>query len=204
MRRPALLFAALAVLAAVSCSPRPSSGNAGAGASASPAPAVSAASGPMTDLLRSAGLDVPTRELMSEDFTLESLDGPKVSLSSYRGKVVLLSFWATWCGPCKLEMPEMEKLYARLKGKGLEIVAVDMMEDRATVRSFLKANGYTFPVLLDSQGEVGGSPLYSARAIPTNYVIDREGRIVARKIGVDGPGWTSAERVALFEKLLAQ
>jgi thiol-disulfide isomerase/thioredoxin len=158
----------------------------------------------LADQVRKAGIDVPTRDLPSQDFTLESLGGDKVSLSSFKGKVVLLSFWATWCGPCKQEMPEMQALYQKLKGSGFEVVAVDMMEDKATVSNFVKKNGYTFPVLLDATGEVGGGGLYDARAIPTNYIVDKAGKIVGRKIGIDGPTWTSAERVALFESLLSQ
>ncbi len=98
----------------------------------------------------------------------------------------------------------MEALYKKLKGRGLEIVAVDMMEDKSTGSRFVARSGYTFPVLRDSTGEVGGGGLYAARAIPTNYVIDKTGRIVGRKIGVDGPTWTSAERAALFDTLLSE
>jgi len=140
---------------------------------------------------------------MSEDFSLESPEGTRVSFSSFKGKVVLLSFWATWCGPCKQEMPAMQTLYQKLRGKGFEVVAVDMMEDKATVAKFVKTSGYTFPVLIDSTGEVGGGP-YGARALPTNYIVDKGGKIVGRKIGIDGPAWTSDERVALFESLLSQ
>ena len=192
--RPVL--AALTVLAAVllvSCGP-----------SRTPAARVPVSPQVLSEQLKKAGLDVPTREIMSEDFTLQSLDGTSVSLSSFKGKVVLLSFWATWCGPCKQEMPEMQALYKKLKSRGLEIVAVDMMEDKATVSDFVKRAGYTFPVLLDSTGEIGGGGLYAARAIPTNYVIDKSGHIVGRKIGVDGPTWTSTERAALFDSLLSE
>lgn len=158
----------------------------------------------MADQIKKAGIDVPNRDLPSQDFTLEALNGDKVSLSSFRGKVVLLSFWATWCGPCKQEMPEMQALYQKLRGRGFEVVAVDLMEDKATVSDFVKKNGYTFPVLLDTAGEVGGGGLYDARAIPTNYILDKAGKIVGRKIGIDGPTWMSAERIAVFESLLAQ
>jgi thiol-disulfide isomerase/thioredoxin len=170
-------------------------------ASCGPKAPVSAAV--VTAQLKKAGLDIPTHEVMSEDFTLDSLDGRKVTLSSYKGKVVLLSFWATWCGPCKQEMPAMEKVYQKLKNKGFEVLAVDMMEDKDTVAAFVKNNGYTFPVLIDTTGEVGGGA-YEARAIPTNYLVDKTGRLVARKVGVDGPAWTSDERVTLFESLLSQ
>lgn len=154
--------------------------------------------------IQKAGFDVPNRDLPSQDFTLESLAGDQVSLSSFKGKVVLLSFWATWCGPCKQEMPEMQALYEKLKGKGFEVVAVDMMEDKAVVADFVKKSGYTFPVLLDHTGAVGGGQMYNARAIPTNYILDKAGKIVGRKIGVDGPTWMSPDRVSIFEALLSQ
>ena len=98
----------------------------------------------------------------------------------------------------------MQTLYQKLRGKGFEVVAVDMMEDKAAVAAFVKTSGYTFPILLDSTGAVGGGGLYAASAIPTNYIVDKGGRIVGRKIGIDGPAWTSDERVALFESLLSQ
>jgi thiol-disulfide isomerase/thioredoxin len=157
----------------------------------------------IAEQLKKAGLDAPAHEVMAEDFTLEALDGSKASLSSFKGKVVLLSFWATWCGPCKEEMPAMQTLYQKLRDKGFEVVAVDMMEDKAAVAKFVKTAGYTFPVLLDSTGAIGGGA-YAARAIPTNYVVDKGGRLVGRKIGIDGPTWTSDERLALFESLLSQ
>jgi len=187
----AILAAALAVLA--SCGP----------ASKPPAPAPISPQA-LAAQIQKAGIDVPSRDLPSQDFTLESLAGGKVSLASYKGKVVLLSFWATWCGPCKQEMPEMEALYQKLKPRGFEVVAVDMMEDKAVVADFVKKSGYTFPVLLDHTGEVGGGQMYNARAIPTNYIVDKSGRIVGRKIGVDGPTWMSPDRVAIFEALLSQ
>jgi thiol-disulfide isomerase/thioredoxin len=199
MRYTVLLVTALAVLVISSCSRKPAT------AAATPTAAPSAVSpAALAVQVKAAGLDVPNTELSSIDFSLEALDGKKVALSSFRGKVVLLSFWATWCGPCKQEMPAMQKLYQKLRGKGLEVVAVDMMEDKATVAAFVKTSGYTFPVLLDKTGEVGGNRLYAARAIPTNYVIDKAGRIVGRKIGIDGPEWTSDEKIAMFESLLAQ
>ena len=97
----------------------------------------------------------------------------------------------------------MQKLYDQLKSKGLVVVAVDVAEDKATVAAFLRKNGYTFPVLLDTTGEVAGNSVYSANAIPTNYIIDKNGKIRGRKIGIDGPEWTSKVRVTLFERLLS-
>jgi len=195
MRRIGPVFAALAAAAVTvaSCGP-----------ARAPLARVPVSPRLIADELQKAGLEAPSHEVMSEDFTLEGLDGTKVSLSSFRGKVVLLSFWATWCGPCKQEMPDMQTVYEKLKGRGFAVVAVDLMEDKATVSGFVKRSGYTFPVLLDSTGEVGGEGLYGARAIPTNYLIDKSGRIIGRKIGIDGPTWVSPERSALFDSLLSE
>jgi thiol-disulfide isomerase/thioredoxin len=191
MPKNAFLLASVVLTVLSSCSQKP------------PTVKVPVTPAAVAEQLRKAGFDIPAREVMSEDFTLESLDGSKISLSSYRGKVVLLSFWATWCGPCKEEMPAMQALYVKLRSKGFEVVAVDMMEDKATVAKFVKTSGYTFPVLLDSTGSVGGGS-YAARAIPTNYIVDKGGKLVARKIGIDGPSWTSEEKLALFDALLSQ
>jgi peroxiredoxin len=165
-------------------------------------PAVpSPAAGSVSEGLVKAGFSVPKADISAVDFTLPSLDGKNISLASFRGNVVLLSFWATWCGPCKQELPSIQALYEKLKGKGLTIVAVDLMEDRKTVGDFVKAHGMTFPVLLDGSGKVGGT--YDAGSIPTNYLVDRKGKVLARVVGYDGVDWTSPERLALFEKLLS-
>ena len=152
-------------------------------------------------MLLHAGFAVPKADVDATEFTLQSLDGSNVSLSSYKGKLVFLSFWATWCGPCKQELPSVQALYEKLKGKGFVILAVDIMEDRKTVSDFVKANAMTFPVLLDASGSVGRD--YDAGSIPTNYLLDRNGKILARIVGYDGTAWTDPARVALFEKLLA-
>ncbi len=95
----------------------------------------------------------------------------------------------------------MQALYEQLKAKGFVVVAVDVAEDKKTVSDFVKSHGMTFPVLLDSSGGVGRS--YDAGSIPTNYLVDRTGRILARIVGFDGTAWTDPARVALFEKLLS-
>ena len=122
-----------------------------------------------------------------------------MKLSDYRGRVVFLNFWATWCPPCRDEMPSMERLHKLLGGRGLEIVAVDLQEPKDTVQKFVKDNSLTFTVLLDAQGAVGGA--WGAQSIPTTYLIDRKGRILARSVG--GRQWDSADMVALFEAVLA-
>lgn len=149
--------------------------------------------------LAAAGFEVPTRELPSTDFALDLLGGGPTKLSSYRGSLVLLNFWATWCPSCREEIPSMEKLYSTLKKKGFVIVAVDLSEPRKVVQSFVTANRMTYPVLLDASGDVGA--LYGARTIPTTYVIGRDGRILGRTIG--SRAWDAPELVSLFESILA-
>ena len=149
--------------------------------------------------LSSAGLQVPSGTLASTDFTLPTLDGRKVSLGSLKGKVVFLNFWATWCPPCRAEMPSMETLYQRYKDRGLEILAVDLKEEKKTVSEFVDQNKLTFTILLDSTAEVGG--IYGTEAIPTTYIVDRLGNIVARAVG--GLGWDTPAMFAIFDKLLA-
>jgi peroxiredoxin len=131
--------------------------------------------------LRDANIQVLGQRIDSRDFTLPLLAGENATLSSYRGKVVILNFWATWCPPCRVEMPSMETLYQRFNDQGLEILAVDIGEGASTVQQFIRSAGYTFPVLLDGANRV--SSVYGIEAIPTTYIIDREGKIVGRVVG---------------------
>jgi len=114
------------------------------------------------------------------DFTLPSLGGKAVSLSSYKGKVVLLNFFATWCPPCRAEMPDLESSYKELKDKGLEIIAVDLQEDQNTVSGYVKSLGLSFTVLLDRGADVFGQ--YHVTGLPTSYFIDRDG--VVREVSI--------------------
>jgi len=105
-----------------------------------------------------------------------------VTLSKLRGKVVLLDFWATWCGPCRIEMPRVEKLHQEFKGKGLIVLGVNLREAPERARAFMKKNGYTFGSLLDAKAEVADR--YQVDGIPTLLVIDRKGQIAAHFVGV--------------------
>lgn len=107
------------------------------------------------------------------DFELEDLQGNKVSLSDFKGKKVFLNFWATWCPPCKAEMPDIEKYYQETKDSDVVILAVNVGDDKKTVESFIKDKGYNFKVLLDTTGEV--SQMYRVTGIPTSYFINTEG-----------------------------
>jgi thiol-disulfide isomerase/thioredoxin len=118
----------------------------------------------------------------ASDFTLADLQGRKHTLSAQRGKVVMLDFWASWCGPCRMQMPRVEKLYRELKPKGLVVYAINMRESPAIARRYLERNKYTTTTLLDQQGEV--SERYQVAGIPSLVVIDRQGRIAAHFVGV--------------------
>jgi len=116
------------------------------------------------------------------DFVLRSVAGPSVALSSFFGKVVLVNFWATWCIPCRTEMPEIAGWYRRLRGRGLVVLGVDKQEPRGDVVPFLHSVHASYPVVLDSDGSV--SALYNIIGLPTSVVVDRQGVIRTVHIGI--------------------
>jgi peroxiredoxin len=135
----------------------------------------------------------------AQNFTFPSLDGKKVNLADYKGKVVLLNIWATWCAPCVAEMPSMEKLYQELKDEGFEILAVSVDESGAeTVNPFMKKHKLGFPVLLDTKGDI--KTLYQATGIPESFIIDGEGIIVEKIIGPRD--WASSSAIRYFRNLI--
>lgn len=120
-----------------------------------------------------------TEGVLAPSFALTSLNGEEVKLEDYRGKKVLLNFWATWCPPCKAEMPAMEKLYKKYSGE-FEILSVNL-DPENDVAGFAKKNDLSFPILLDEKQEVQSQ--YSVISIPTTYMIDEKGIIVNKQIG---------------------
>ena len=151
-------------------------------------------------LLEAEGLSIAEERLEAPDFTLESLDGVQRSLSSYRGSVVFLNFWASWCVPCRVEMPSMERLHRTINDERFVILAVDLREERELVEEFAEELGLSFPILLDPRGITG--LVYGVRAIPTTYLVDKQGRLTARLIGSrewDTPGFESALRRLMDE-----
>jgi peroxiredoxin len=118
------------------------------------------------------------------DFTLGTLDGGEVSLSDFRGQGVLINFWATWCGPCRIEMPEIVRAYEAHSDTGFTVLAVNLTDQDALedVQAFVEEFNMTFPVLLDTRGEV--SRLYGLLGLPMSIFMDREGRIARIYIGL--------------------
>ena len=135
------------------------------------------------------------------DFVLENLRGGNTGLADYRGKVVLLNFWATWCMPCRAEMPGMETLWQKYKEQGFVVVAVSNDEgSKKRIETFSKLLDLSFPVLLDPESKV--SDLYKISNMPTSFLIDRNGKIISRIVGTEE--WFSPEAVQLVEDLLSQ
>lgn len=131
-------------------------------------------------------------------FSLKDLGGKTVSLSSLKGKVVLLNFWATWCPSCISEMPSLNRLYKELKSRGLEVVAVSTDRSASSVKDFRDAHGLTFPIVMDEDRDVTRS--YHVFSLPTSILIDKEGFIVEKFFGEYD--WTGQEVRDKIEKLL--
>ena len=115
-----------------------------------------------------AGLPAP-------DFALKSSTGENLRLSEYRGDVVMINFWATWCGPCRQEMPLLDQLYSRYERVGFSLLGVNIDDDTERAMDMIKELGVSFPVLFDSRKEV--SQLYDVDAMPVTVLVDREGTV---------------------------
>ncbi|HWE96734.1 MAG TPA: TlpA disulfide reductase family protein [Tepidisphaeraceae bacterium] len=116
-------------------------------------------------------------------FKLTGLDGKELALSDLKGKVVILDFWATWCPPCRASLPHLNKLYDEKKGEGLQVFAVDQQEDKDKVQGFVDKTKLGVPVLLDSNGEVGGK--YKVSGIPETVIIGKDGKVKKVFVGFD-------------------
>jgi peroxiredoxin len=111
------------------------------------------------------------------DFTLSSVGGTKVALSDLKGQVLLINVWATWCPPCRVEMPTIQAAYEQYHDQGFTVVAVNLQEDPSAVATFMREQQLTFPALLDSDGQV--SRIYQAVSLPSSFFVDRRGMIRA-------------------------
>ncbi len=109
------------------------------------------------------------------DFTLHAMGGPNLRLKEQRGRVVMVNFWATWCGPCRQEMPQLNRLYEKYKSSGFVLLGVNVDDDVAKAAEVAAKLGVTFPVLLDTEKTV--SKLYDLSTMPSTVLIDREGKV---------------------------
>jgi peroxiredoxin len=148
------------------------------------------------DTVRPSGI---AEGLAIPDFTFPGIDGVSVSLSDFKGKVVLVNIWATWCKPCVDEMPSMEKLYQKFKDKNFMILAVSIDESgRDAVASFMRKLNLTFPALIDSKGTI--KSLYGVTGVPESFIIDQNGILVKKIIGQ--ANWAAPEAVSFFQELV--
>ncbi len=133
------------------------------------------------------------------NFTLRALDGRMVSLADYKGKVVFLNVWATWCPPCREEMPSMEKLYQGLKGQEFAILAVSIdVSGAKAVAPFMKEKRLSFPALLDPEGTI--PDLYGTTGVPESFIIDKKG--IIEKVVIGPLDWSTPDIVGFFRKLM--
>lgn len=144
----------------------------------------------------------PTSGYPAAEFTLPDLNRRPVSLSQFRGKLVFLNLWTTWCPPCRMEMSAMESLHRRFKDQGLVVLAVNQDDERTVseVPGFVRERQLTFPVLLDPAGTL--STRYGVTGYPETFLIDPEGKVIRHYIGPDE--WDGKEAIAYFADLLAR
>lgn len=138
-----------------------------------------------------------TGTLTSPDFRLKDLQGQQHQLSDYRGDIVLVQFWATYCTPCRKEMPTMNRLIQKMQGKPFQIVTINMAEPRDAVEQFVKEVSVDFPVLMDEDGSTIGQ--WKVFAAPANFIINKQGKIIYTLFGAID--WDSDEMVSKLSEL---
>ncbi|HXH02088.1 MAG TPA: TlpA disulfide reductase family protein [Candidatus Competibacteraceae bacterium] len=164
------------------------------------APPVPAASN-LDSLFAALAVHRPPEALEAPDFTLLDVEGRPVRLREFRGKLVFLNFWATWCPPCRLEMPSVQRLYQTFNETAFAMLAVSIdRQGVEAVKPFMDELHLTFPALLDQKSEVARQ--YGLRGLPTTYLIDQDGRLIGAAVG--GRDWSSSEAKTLIAGLLRQ
>ncbi len=132
------------------------------------------------------------------EISLLDIHGKQVTLADFKGKIVFLNFWTTWCPECRIEMPLMEKLHKRFKDRDFAVVAVNLRESATRVKNFFDEYKLTFTALLDSKGKIAAR--FGVRAVPTTFILDKEGGIIGKVFG--SREWNSQKSLALFEHLI--
>jgi peroxiredoxin len=135
----------------------------------------------LNEALHELDLIKPARQKIADNFTLPTPGGGAFKLNEHRGKVVFVNFWATWCPPCRDEMPAMERLYRQHKDDGLVMLAVSVDADPKLIAPFVSEHKLSFPIGLDSKMEVANA--YGVRALPSTFIVDRDGNMAALAIG---------------------
>ncbi|MCA1949085.1 MAG: TlpA family protein disulfide reductase [Treponema sp.] len=161
------------------------------------------ASGPQTQAwkkaLQDTGFTVFPEAQTLPQIKVPGLDGKQIDIKDFAGSWVVLNFWATWCPPCKAEMPSMEEFFKTFKNNKLTIFAISTGEKPDTVKNFIKANPHSFPIGLDSSGQLGA--VFASRGIPTTYIVNPEGKVIAGTIG--GRDWMDKKTVEAFKTLIS-
>jgi thiol-disulfide isomerase/thioredoxin len=142
----------------------------------------------------------PAEPTATTDLDLPDLAGRPVRLRAFRGRVVLVNFWASWCAPCREEMPALEALARELDPRGLTVVGVNFKESRREVEAFVKEHGLTFPIVLDGDGRV--SERHQVFALPVTLVVDRRGMLAGTVLGIRD--WAGPDARAYLGRLLAE
>ncbi len=142
------------------------------------------------------GLTLLPKKILAKDFSLKDMDGKTHTLKDYRGKPVIINFWATWCPPCREELPAMNKGWQKIKPLGIGMIAINVGEDEDTIFNFMADYPIEFQVLLDTSGDIIND--WSVMGLPTTFVLDKNGYIIYRAIG--GRDWSSD---ALLDKVKA-
>ncbi len=139
----------------------------------------------------------PRVNFLAPDLSLATLDGKKISLDDLRGQVVLVNFWATWCPPCRAEMPEIENVYEKYRAQGFTVLAVNVAEDEPTITPFIKQYNLTFPILLDR--DTFAAKRFLVAGLPTTFFIGRDGVIRATNLGAMNRAYIEAQLALLLE-----
>tara|TARA_B100000686_G_scaffold273693_1_gene291428 strand:- start:321 stop:884 length:564 start_codon:yes stop_codon:yes gene_type:complete len=151
--------------------------------------------------LKPGQVEYPEVQFIAPSFELPSINGGKVNLRDYRGKVVFINFWATWCSTCKVEMPSMERLYQRFKNKRFEMLTISVDKEQGLVSPYVEKYSLSFPVLMDPESDVA-KKLYKTTGVPETFIVDQNGVIIFKAIGPRD--WSTDETIQAFEQMLGR